>query len=614
MTLASSRSWSLLLAMLLSFYILYLERHWIIDKEPYEVSLLSDSAKVRYADFLRKYPDLVKRLKKHHIAIFCYLHRQHLTIPVAIPFSSILRILQRSTLVAFVVFALTLACSERKSTTRDSIVKRLVACHVLEDSQLVTMTHALRQSDSSSVAIITALLQVQYQVLGIGYNNWTTYISWDTVGSPEAIAQVEKLLDGLVACEVIDDQQRQIVQSQIVPKQLYHPAQALIRLRHLAAYKAYIALTPMLAFADSLHRVGVVSDGRYATLKDDIRAGKLTLHYQLLDYAEHATYFDLAQMPTEPATYLPMVYQRVADMLPELAFTDFRYQIVKDDRNSTPDYVSFYVEVSFKVNGVPYRHRSFIAPDHAGEQYGYLGFIDEQEFYQIFNQVLTDHRSPYRLHLVPALLQYFPGNYQYFGMIALTQQQTSVIADGTSLFGIVHEESFENALTADEISQALDAFQKAGLLAHLTRAQIDSAVAQRPAKMEELLLSLPDVVFAFDTELSNLEHPYEEILQSFARISHGAFHPKNIHDDFDLNHTRGKATFQLAGKEYRRRFNIEGDWVDPDFLTYMVGLAVELNLAGRFYGLPGDGQEAYFIYLTPPQMLMLREKYKVDLE
>lgn len=52
------------------FYIRYLERHWVIDKEPYEVSLRNDSAKIRYADFLLKYPDLVKRLKKHHIAAY----------------------------------------------------------------------------------------------------------------------------------------------------------------------------------------------------------------------------------------------------------------------------------------------------------------------------------------------------------------------------------------------------------------------------------------------------------------------------------------------------------------------------------------------------------------
>lgn len=53
-----------------AFYIRYLEQHWVVDKEPYEVSLRSDSAKIRYADFLKKYPDLVKRLKKHHIAAY----------------------------------------------------------------------------------------------------------------------------------------------------------------------------------------------------------------------------------------------------------------------------------------------------------------------------------------------------------------------------------------------------------------------------------------------------------------------------------------------------------------------------------------------------------------
>lgn len=52
------------------FYIRYLEQHWIIEKEPYEISLRYDAAKIRYDEFLQKYPDLVKRLKKHHIAAF----------------------------------------------------------------------------------------------------------------------------------------------------------------------------------------------------------------------------------------------------------------------------------------------------------------------------------------------------------------------------------------------------------------------------------------------------------------------------------------------------------------------------------------------------------------
>jgi CRP-like cAMP-binding protein len=53
-----------------TFYIRYMEQHWIIDKEPYEISLRNDSAKLRYDEFLKRYPGLEKRLKKHHIAAY----------------------------------------------------------------------------------------------------------------------------------------------------------------------------------------------------------------------------------------------------------------------------------------------------------------------------------------------------------------------------------------------------------------------------------------------------------------------------------------------------------------------------------------------------------------
>ena len=52
------------------FYIRYIEKHWIIEKEPYEISLRHDSAGVRYDEFISKYPELINRVKKHHIAAF----------------------------------------------------------------------------------------------------------------------------------------------------------------------------------------------------------------------------------------------------------------------------------------------------------------------------------------------------------------------------------------------------------------------------------------------------------------------------------------------------------------------------------------------------------------
>lgn len=51
-----------------AFYIAYLERHWIIEKEPMEIAFRHDDALQRYRDFIRREPDLHKRLKQHHIA------------------------------------------------------------------------------------------------------------------------------------------------------------------------------------------------------------------------------------------------------------------------------------------------------------------------------------------------------------------------------------------------------------------------------------------------------------------------------------------------------------------------------------------------------------------
>ena len=51
-----------------AFYIRYMEQHWIIEKEPDEISFRHDTALERYQRLVRKSPTLVKRLKQHHIA------------------------------------------------------------------------------------------------------------------------------------------------------------------------------------------------------------------------------------------------------------------------------------------------------------------------------------------------------------------------------------------------------------------------------------------------------------------------------------------------------------------------------------------------------------------
>jgi CRP-like cAMP-binding protein len=53
-----------------SFYIRYMEKHWIVEKEPLEISFRHDTALQRYQIFLATYPGLIARLKKHQIASY----------------------------------------------------------------------------------------------------------------------------------------------------------------------------------------------------------------------------------------------------------------------------------------------------------------------------------------------------------------------------------------------------------------------------------------------------------------------------------------------------------------------------------------------------------------
>lgn len=52
------------------FYIRYMERHWVVEKEPLEISFRYDTAQQRYQNFLKTYPGLASRLKKHQIASY----------------------------------------------------------------------------------------------------------------------------------------------------------------------------------------------------------------------------------------------------------------------------------------------------------------------------------------------------------------------------------------------------------------------------------------------------------------------------------------------------------------------------------------------------------------
>lgn len=507
--------------------------------------------------------------------------------------------------------SLTLSLSNCRETQSSKIVENLVQHGLIKKNQRSNITSYLNNTPSpSNSVVLEALTELEYKKFGAS-DKYYSYISFDTThitnqDRVEIHARLKTYLSKLKACGLLTQTQHENYAQKIDDASFIHELQLLSKLAPETAYAEWIKPEKLLVFADSLSFYGVVSDKRYNELRSDIQSGKIISHYQLIDYCDHAVFFDLAACSDDPEIYLKEVHRAVSTLLPELSFSDFEYAIEKDTAQSSRDYVSYDVITRIRCNGKIYQHKSFISTEDVSA-HAYLGKIDHDEFYQLFNKVLSDLQSPHRLHLIE---QYESNNYRYFGIIALKKEQTEMFGRHYSYLRI-SDENYENALTSAQVREAISAYQRIGIFNHLTEEQIISAtekVAQQNNNdLNDVLSCFPSVIYWFDTELGNLEDPYRELLEAFREISHGVFNPQSISDNFNLDHEKVTVKFSLAGKEYSRTLKIDGDWVDPDFFAFVEDVVKASRLEGRFYNLPGDGQVACIIFLTDEQYRVVRE-------
>lgn len=112
----------------------------------------------------------------------------------------------------------------------------------------------------------------------------------------------------------------------------------------------------------------------------------------------------------------------------------------------------------------------------------------------------------------------------------------------------------------------------------------------------------------FDTELGNLENPYEELVANYATISHDIFKPENNTDTFDLDRDTCTISFAVGGKMFTKKLEVHSDWMDTTFFEFMNEVAATLQLSGKFYNINTKGQDAAIIYLTLEQYQTIKNK------
>jgi len=96
---------------------------------------------------------------------------------------------------------------------------------------------------------------------------------------------------------------------------------------------------------------------------------------------------------------------------------------------------------------------------------------------------------------------------------------------------------------------------------------------------------------------------YSEILPKWARISHGAFAPGAITEEWDDESGPITLRFDLGGSAESVSPNYQDDWIDLEVLRQVNALIVK---SGRQFECAVDGNFALVLCLTPEQKATMR--------
>ena len=419
--------------------------------------------------------------------------------------------------------------------------------------------------------------------------------------------QLQQLLNQLKESGLLSDRVHQQLQAEIasglIELDLYLYQQAAEQMqRYESLHPAQIE--PLL---NSLLQSRVISQTGYTQLLQELEAEKIEDTIEFLNYFDRTLIFNLRDYSRDPNDYFPKIYQAIAQMLSEtgvadITLEDFTLQFIKNE------YGSQEAVVSVGVNGRQYQQASYysnIEPEN--ENYFY---IDSDGLINLFNKILRDRGSPYRLYTETVLaynLRGVPvGDNSRFGILALTEDQAKQFYSGQEDI-ISHD---DGNLTSDHIEELLTLFEQIGLFSHLT---IEEIADGRKKIMQsyitdpnELLRAFEDVVVEFDWETGNIENPYQDLTYRFAAASRGAFAPTAVSNEFDWDKQIAGLFFTVNGTLYSRKLEFNDDWLDYEFLNLIEQAIKETVPDGRIYYLIDAGQYAGYIFLTDKQQRILK--------
>lgn len=374
--------------------------------------------------------------------------------------------------------------------------------------------------------------------------------------------------------------------------------------------RKYYSPSRLVPFLEKLVRLDILSAEDFWELRSKAEKEEIDYIDAIIAKCKRTVTVNLNDYGDTPQEYEEPVHKKISEILPELKFSDFNV-VIEKTKSRIDTGIDYKTICSFINSGNRYSHKNFYSP----ADYNKDGKPDNEwktgdDLYTIFNKVLKNKQSRYRVHTFPFHSDYIQRASGKSNYIALEKWQTDSLRSG-SYFELSYE-NFQNNLTSGKITEAINMYKEIGLFSALTKAQIDSCVLQVENReinyYSDILSGFKNIVYEADLEYGVDKNQYKKITKNIAGISRGGFKPTNIIDTYSWeNKKKFRYGFTVNTKKYIITLTQPDDWLDTGFWDLIKKAEKEQDSKGQFYDIyPSDGMRV--IYLTAQQYKVLQER------
>jgi hypothetical protein len=174
------------------------------------------------------------------------------------------------------------------------------------------------------------------------------------------------------------------------------------------------------------------------------------------------------------------------------------------------------------------------------------------------------------------------------------------------------------------LADTLRRLRAVGLLSHLDEEQVQRCyqeLVERQAAPAQLLYSLPDVVYGFDSEYwwnPTVTASYIELVSAITTVSRGNCTPQRVTvtpkaDESLKDGDYLTLSFEFAGQRYTQQLEFWGDAVDLHIVDALNRALSDTDETGRYYWINTHDQMVVLIFLTVAQLPIVQELLGADL-